>query len=526
MFISRGRSLKIKSTRDLPVAEALREALDIGDARVSLYAADGSRIYVEVSSEGRAGCVAETPKGVVEGPECLHLFWEAGEKGGVVEVIQLTPEQTKLDLDSRPDSLLPRGVEDLAPARPRQQQEAMTATIAATEATTTSPAQPIPLQAAPTEATARPRVTQPTAIPAPSEPPARLASKSLRKIMDLVSREAKALLGIVRGQTDKLDTLEEITSAFRPIIERTEEVLRKLEREARILGDAIDVFEEYMQPKDYTTAYRAARSLLEQITELREAVELAKKIMDALAKYADIVPVDMDSLGRIEKNHGPEVAEIFARSSTIKKLVQNSAKTIKKRIEKPLKTITGMEKQLAKTQKLIEQTISQYRDELLKPPAPQEPEKPAQTMPATAQTMPAAQAAAPTTAITQVAPTPAPRHVEETRPQVLELLTKHGLKIGEVFDFATASVTLIAGKEAKAEAEKSCIEALLDLAPLKKTILIDCRAGEKRLLARIDPEKSIVEAVLEDDNGRVVFGEEALKQAAKLEATKLKVYVQ
>ena len=525
MFISRGRSLKIKSTSDLPVAEALREALDIGDARVSLYAADGSRIHVEVSSEGRAGCVAETPKGVVEGPECLHLFWKAGEKGGVVEVIQLTPEQTRLDLDSRPDSLLPRGVEDLAPTRPRQQQEAMTATIAATETTTPSPTQPIPLPA-PTEATARPGAPQPTAISAPSEPPARLASKSLRKIIDLVSREARALLGVVRGQTDKLDTLEEITSAFRPIIERTEEVLRKLEREARILGDNIDVFEEYMQPKDYTTAYRAVRSLLEQISELREAVELAKNIMDALTKYTDLVPVDMDSLGEIEKSHGPEVAEIFARSSTTKKLVQNSAKTIKKRIEKPLKTITGMEKQLAKTQKLVEQTISQYRDELLKPPAPQEPEKPAQTMPVTAQTTLTAQAAAPTTAITQAAPTPAPRRVEETRPQVLELLTKHGLKIGEVFDFATASVTLIAGKEAETKAEKSCVEALLDLASLKKTILLDCHAGEKRLLARIDPEKSIVEAVLEDDNGRVVFGEEALKQAAKLEATKLKVYVQ
>ncbi len=524
MFISRGRSVKIRSTRDLPVAEALQEALSLGDARVSLYAPDGSRIHVEVSSDGRAGCIAETGRGLVEGPDCLQLFWEASEKeGGVVEVVQLTPEQTGLDLDSRPSSLIPGGSKSLTSTT-----TAFTASSIQTAPVAAQPTSTEPKARAVTAETRREVRRETPAAPAapraPGEPPARLVSRATRRISDIIAREARTLLDVVRGQTDKLDTVEEVSAAFRPIIERAEEVLQRLEREVKTLDVHVVVFEDYMQPKDYTTTARTVRSLVTHINGLRESVELAKNLLSAVARYGDLVPVDMETLGEIQRKYGPEVAEVFAKSSSPRKLAQNTAKTIKKRLEKTLKSIVGMEKHVAKTRTLIEQTLTQYSDELLKPVTPQAQQPPQAATPIPAQQPQPIPASAPATQ--QAQPKPAARPPPpRPEPRLEEILAKHGFKIGEVFDFATAAVTLIAGKEARAEAKKNCAEALLDLAPLKKAIILDCRAEEKRLLARIDPEKSLVEAVLEDKDGKVAFGREALKHAEKLQTNTVKIYI-
>lgn len=524
MFISRGRSVRIRSTRDLPVAEALQEALSLRDARVTLYAPDGSRIHVEVSSDGRAGCIAETGKGLVEGLDCLRLLWEAsGKENGVVEVIQLTPEQTRLDLDSRPSSLIPGGPESLAPAT----------TSPTAPATRTAPAsaQPAATEPKARAATAEKRreikheaLVAPATPRAPGEPPARLVSRAIRRVSDIIAREARTLLDVVRSQTDKLDTVEEVLAAFRPIIERAKDVLRRLEREVKTLDEYVTVFEGYMQPKDYTATARTVSSLVAYTNELRESVKLANNLLGAVTRYSDLVPVDMETLGEIQGKYGPDVAEVFAKSGNPRKLAQNTAKTVKKRLEKTLKSIVGMEKHVAKTRTLIEQTLRQHADKLLKPPTPPAQQPQAAThIPTPQQPQPIP---APAPATRQAQPRPATRpSPPRPEPVLEEVLTRHGFKVGDVFDFATAAVTLIAGKETSTTAKKKCAEALLDLAPLKKQILLDCQAHGKRLVAHVDPEKSLVEVVLEEENGQVLFGAQALRQASRLEAERIRVYI-
>jgi len=114
-FVSRGHTVKLKNVSELPLGEALRELISLGDARLVFYAPDGSVFQVEVSSRGRAGCVAQLRGGrVLYGTQCLReLAKHLSSKEGVVELIELDAARVRTDLLSLPQSILPMGVRDV-----------------------------------------------------------------------------------------------------------------------------------------------------------------------------------------------------------------------------------------------------------------------------------------------------------------------------------------------------------------------------------------------------------------------------
>jgi hypothetical protein len=115
LFVSRGRTVRLTTVSDLPLREALRELIELGDARLVYYAPDGSVYQVEVSKRGRAGCVAQLRGGrVLYTTQCLReLAKYLDTQEGVVELIELDAARVRTDLLSLPQSILPMGVRDV-----------------------------------------------------------------------------------------------------------------------------------------------------------------------------------------------------------------------------------------------------------------------------------------------------------------------------------------------------------------------------------------------------------------------------
>jgi len=115
LFVSRGRTVKLTNVSDLPLPEAIRELIKLGDARLVYYAPDGSVFQVETSRRGRAGCVAQMKDGrVLYGTQCLReLARHLSSTEGVVELIELDAARVRTDLLSLPQSILPMGVKDV-----------------------------------------------------------------------------------------------------------------------------------------------------------------------------------------------------------------------------------------------------------------------------------------------------------------------------------------------------------------------------------------------------------------------------
>ena len=107
--------MKLTNVFDFPLADALRELLRLGDARLVYYAPDGSVYQIEVSRRGRAGCVAQLRGGrVLYASQCLSEFAKhLNSKDGVVELIELDAARVRTDLLSVPQSILPMGVKDI-----------------------------------------------------------------------------------------------------------------------------------------------------------------------------------------------------------------------------------------------------------------------------------------------------------------------------------------------------------------------------------------------------------------------------
>ena len=156
MFPSRGHTVKLTDASKLPLVEALREALSLGDARVVYYAPDNSIFYIEVERRGRAGCIALL-KGVqrLEGPLCLEeLRRRLPGNQGTIELIQLDPERVRTDFLTYITALLPQGRRDI---------ERLIAEAGGAAPSQQAPPQP-PAAAAPQQPAAQP-ATPPAATP-------------------------------------------------------------------------------------------------------------------------------------------------------------------------------------------------------------------------------------------------------------------------------------------------------------------------------------------------------------------------
>ncbi len=151
LFVSRGHTVKLTDASRLSLREALREILQRKDTRVIYYATDNSVYEVEVSSRGRAGCVARLHDGtMLYGPICLQrLAQYLDTKEGVIEIAQLDAERVRTDLLTVPQSLLPLGVRDIErlisqPAAQPQSLASRAQTAAGHPAPAVAPPAPIP----------------------------------------------------------------------------------------------------------------------------------------------------------------------------------------------------------------------------------------------------------------------------------------------------------------------------------------------------------------------------------------------
>ncbi len=145
LFVSRGHTVKLTDASRLPLREALREVLQRRDMRLIYYATDNSVYEVEVSSRGRAGCVARLRDGtMLYGPICLQrLAQYLDAREGVIEIVQLDAERVRTDLLTVPQSLLPLGVRDIERLI-SQPTASRTRTAAGPAAPAAAPPAPIP----------------------------------------------------------------------------------------------------------------------------------------------------------------------------------------------------------------------------------------------------------------------------------------------------------------------------------------------------------------------------------------------
>jgi len=191
MYVSRGHTVKLTDASRLPLGEAIRELLRMGDARLVFYAPDGSVYELEVSSRGRAGCVAQLPGGrVLYGTECLQsLAKHLRSQQGVIELIELDAQRVRTDFITLPQSLLPMGVEEVrrlvggGQAAPQPQQPAPRPQPAPAERGAAA-------AAAPAAAPQPPAAAQPVQLPAPAPgvAGAPTVSQQLRAYLDSFER--------------------------------------------------------------------------------------------------------------------------------------------------------------------------------------------------------------------------------------------------------------------------------------------------------------------------------------------------
>ncbi len=107
MFISRGRTVALYDASRRSLAEVLKDH-NIPYSRVIYHAADGSTYSIEYDAGDIKACIMVTRGGsIVQGDPCLLRLAELlHQRTGMIEVLELTPSQVKVDLDYNPHSLV------------------------------------------------------------------------------------------------------------------------------------------------------------------------------------------------------------------------------------------------------------------------------------------------------------------------------------------------------------------------------------------------------------------------------------
>jgi len=112
VYPSRGRRLWSGEAARISFVDALRELLRLGNGRLVYQSPDGSLFMLEVSDDGRAGCLADIGGRSVRGEECItELARRVLQRRGSLELIELTRAEATLDFGAEPATLLSKGVE-------------------------------------------------------------------------------------------------------------------------------------------------------------------------------------------------------------------------------------------------------------------------------------------------------------------------------------------------------------------------------------------------------------------------------
>ncbi len=142
VYPSRGRRLWSGEASRISFVDALRELLRLGNGRLVYRVPDGSLFMLEVSDDGRAGCLADLGGRYARGEECItELARRVLQRRGTIEIVELTRAETTLDFGAEPATLLAKGVEAI-----KDLIELLAPTLEAPvqSASATSPAAPAP----------------------------------------------------------------------------------------------------------------------------------------------------------------------------------------------------------------------------------------------------------------------------------------------------------------------------------------------------------------------------------------------
>lgn len=112
VYPSRGRRLWSGEASRISFIDALRELLRLGNGRLVYRVPDGSLFMLELSDDGRVGCLAELGGRYARGEECItELARRVLQRRGTIEIIELTKAEATLDFGAEPATLLAKGVE-------------------------------------------------------------------------------------------------------------------------------------------------------------------------------------------------------------------------------------------------------------------------------------------------------------------------------------------------------------------------------------------------------------------------------
>ncbi len=162
MFISRGRTVAIHDASRTPLTR-LMVSPGVRHGRLVYRAPDGSILELEYLDGKPVACLLTTPHGAeIRGDACVHrLLGLLGERRGLIEVIELTPEQVRVDLDYMPSARLSQRAATTLLERLQAPRPARPA----------APVRAAPARAPPRQPTPRaPERVQPTQPPPPRPP--------------------------------------------------------------------------------------------------------------------------------------------------------------------------------------------------------------------------------------------------------------------------------------------------------------------------------------------------------------------
>ncbi|ABM80117.1 hypothetical protein [Hyperthermus butylicus] len=110
MYTTIGPVVRISDASRFPLRAAIAQLLRMGNGRLVYKTPDGRIFQIDVSGDGRAGCIAIGAR-LLQGDECLQEFAKLlGAKRGTIELITLTPQLVNIDLQTWPKSILSDGV--------------------------------------------------------------------------------------------------------------------------------------------------------------------------------------------------------------------------------------------------------------------------------------------------------------------------------------------------------------------------------------------------------------------------------
>ncbi len=155
MFIARGRTIALYSAASRNLASILSELPSPRFTGRITYS-DATRVLSLEFRDGKiVGCAYQGPEGTVLGEACIDRARECLDRvEGIIEVIELTPDTVRIDLDSLPEARLPEPLDPsslVPPPTTAPAKEEAPSAPAPQPAAAPAPAPAAPAAAAPVE---------------------------------------------------------------------------------------------------------------------------------------------------------------------------------------------------------------------------------------------------------------------------------------------------------------------------------------------------------------------------------------